>query len=72
MTLRAEREAESLGQVGKGDRSEKIRTNNYPQGRVSDHRINTSSYNLPAVMDGAGCLHKSTGVERAGGTAGGG
>jgi len=34
------------------ERSEKIRTYNYPQNRVTDHRINLSSYNLPAVMDG--------------------
>ncbi|MEK6573554.1 MAG: peptide chain release factor 1, partial [Chloroflexota bacterium] len=42
--------AERKSQVGTGDRSEKIRTYNYPQGRVTDHRIGVSSYNLPAVM----------------------
>lgn len=44
--------AERKSQVGSGDRSEKIRTYNYPQSRVTDHRIGYSSYNLTAVMDG--------------------
>ena len=39
-------------QVGSGDRSERIRTYNYPQGRVSDHRINLTLYNLPKIMEG--------------------
>lgn len=38
--------------VSSGDRSAKIRTYNYPQGRVTDHRINLTLYNLPSVMDG--------------------
>ncbi len=40
-------------QVGSGDRSERIRTYNFPQGRVTDHRINLTLYQLPAVVDGA-------------------
>jgi len=39
-------------QVGSGDRSERIRTYNFPQGRVSDHRINLTLYNLSDVMEG--------------------
>ena len=38
--------------VSTGDRSAKIRTYNYPQGRVTDHRINLTLYNLPAIIDG--------------------
>jgi peptide chain release factor 1 len=48
----AERAAERRGQVGSGDRSERIRTYNFPQGRVTDHRINLTIYKLPQVMEG--------------------
>ena len=48
----AEIDQDRRSQVGSGERSEKIRTYNYPQSRVTDHRINLSSYNLPSVMDG--------------------
>ncbi|MBI5113466.1 MAG: peptide chain release factor 1 [Rhodovulum sp.] len=47
-----ERAAERRGQVGSGDRSERIRTYNFPQGRVTDHRINLTLYKLPQVMEG--------------------
>lgn len=49
---RADQDKDRRSQVGTGERSEKIRTYNYPQSRVTDHRINVSSYNLTAVMDG--------------------
>ena len=38
--------------VGSGDRSERIRTYNYPQGRITDHRINLTQYNLAEFMEG--------------------
>ena len=52
--LDAARAAERRGQIGSGDRSERIRTYNYPQGRVTDHRINLTLYKLPQVMEGEG------------------
>jgi peptide chain release factor 1 len=50
--LRAEQDATRRSQIGSGERSEKIRTYNYPQNRVTDHRIGLTIYNLPAVIDG--------------------
>ena len=43
---------ERLSQIGTGDRSEKIRTYNFPQGRVTDHRIGLTIYRLDDVMNG--------------------
>jgi peptide chain release factor 1 len=48
----AEQSSQRKNMVGGGDRSDKIRTYNYPQGRVTDHRIGLTVYNLPVVMDG--------------------
>ena len=50
--LELERAAARKGQVGSGDRSERIRTYNFPQGRVTDHRINLTLYKLDRVMTG--------------------
>ena len=47
-----ERSAARKGQIGSGDRSERIRTYNYPQGRVTDHRINLTLYKLDQIMQG--------------------
>jgi peptide chain release factor 1 len=52
--LAAERSEARKAQVGSGDRSERIRTYNFPQGRVTDHRIGLTLYNLPKVIDGEG------------------
>ena len=50
--VQAERAADRKGQVGSGDRSERIRTYNFPQGRVTDHRINLTLYKLDRVIAG--------------------
>ena len=47
-----ERSQQRKSQVGSGDRSERIRTYNFPQGRVTDHRINLTLYKLDAIMNG--------------------
>lgn len=48
----AKESAERKSLIGSGDRSERIRTYNYPQGRVSDHRINLTLYKIDSIMDG--------------------
>jgi peptide chain release factor 1 len=50
--MEAQRSADRKEKVGSGDRSERIRTYNFPQGRVTDHRINLTLYKLPQVMSG--------------------
>jgi peptide chain release factor 1 len=50
----SERAAQRKDQVGSGDRSQRIRTYNFPQGRVTDHRINLTLHKLPAVIEGPG------------------
>jgi peptide chain release factor 1 len=50
----AERAADRRGQVGTGDRSQRIRTYNFPQGRVTDHRINLTLHRLNEVLEGSG------------------
>ena len=50
--LENEQKANRKSQVGTGDRSERVRTYNYPQGRVTDHRVNISSYDLEGILNG--------------------
>ncbi len=50
---RAKYAAQRKNQIGTGDRSERIRTYNFPQNRVTDHRIGLTLYSLPQVMEGA-------------------
>ena len=52
--LASARSADRKAMVGSGDRSERIRTYNYPQGRVTDHRINLTLHRLPEIMEGTG------------------
>jgi peptide chain release factor 1 len=52
--LDAERAEDRRLQVGSGDRSQRIRTYNFPQGRVTDHRVNLTLYSLDRIMEGEG------------------
>jgi peptide chain release factor 1 len=52
LRIDSERSAQRKGQVGSGDRSERIRTYNFPQGRVTDHRINLTLYKLDQIIEG--------------------
>ena len=52
MCIRDRRSSSRKDQVGSGDRSERIRTYNYPQGRVTDHRINLTLHKLDKVIQG--------------------
>jgi len=52
--LASERAGARKSMVGSGDRSERIRTYNYPQGRVTDHRINLTLHRLPEILEGPG------------------
>jgi peptide chain release factor 1 len=52
--LASARSADRKAMVGSGDRSERIRTYNFPQGRVTDHRINLTLHRLPEILEGSG------------------
>jgi peptide chain release factor 1 len=54
--LDAARAQDRRSQIGTGDRSERIRTYNFPQGRVTDHRIGFTTHQLPYVLEGAEAL----------------